>query len=118
MNNFDIYKDGENLVELLSGSTTNALEEQTADSTNEKHVPFIEELTDGYLVKVGETVDHPMTDAHWIQFIELIIDDNKVYRHYLTPTDKPEATFKVEKGNKVVAREYCNLHGLWKSQAN
>ena len=39
---------------------------------------------------------------------------NRVYRKYLSPTDKPEASFEVEKGDVVVAREYCNLHGLWK----
>ncbi len=113
MSKYEIFKDGENLLEVLDGSVENAMEEKSDDTKNEKHVPFIQEMEDGYLVKVGEEVDHPMTDAHWIQFIELIIDGNKVYRHYLTPEDKPEAYFKVEKGSVVKAREYCNLHGLW-----
>ncbi len=115
MSKFDIYKDGDNLVELLSGETSNAIEAKTDDVTTEKHVPYIEELADGYLVKVGKEVAHPMTEEHWIEFIELIVDGNKVYRQFLTPNDKPEAVFKVEKSNDVVAREYCNLHGLWKS---
>ncbi len=113
MSRFDIYKDNDTLVEVFSGEGSSKLEEQTADSKSEKHVPFIKEVEDGYLVKVGEEVDHPMTDAHWIEFIELIVDDSKVYRHYLTPTDKPEAHFKVAKGSSVKAREYCNIHGLW-----
>lgn len=113
MSKFDIYKDGNNLVEVLHGEGVEKLEEKTADSKNEKHVPFIKEMEDGYLVKVGEEIDHPMSEEHWIEFIELIVDDNKVYRHFLTPTDKPEAYFKVEKGSNVKAREYCNLHGLW-----
>lgn len=113
MAKFDIYKDGENLVELLHGETTNALEEKSADGKTEKHVPFIQEMEDGYFVKVGEEMDHPMSEEHWIEFIELVIDESKVYRHYLTPSDKPETYFKVEKGSSVKAREYCNLHGLW-----
>ncbi|MBN1468762.1 MAG: desulfoferrodoxin [Fusobacteriaceae bacterium] len=112
-----IFKKDGILVELIAGETVlegfEALEEKTADSSTEKHVPFIEETADGYLVKVGETTAHPMTPEHWIQFIELTVD-NKVYKQYLEPTDKPEASFKVEKGAKVSAREYCNLHGLWK----
>ena len=112
-----IFKKDGILVELIAGETVlegfEALEEKTADSSTEKHVPFIIETENGYLVKVGETVDHPMTEAHWIQFIELTVG-NRVYRKYLSPTDKPEASFEVEKGDVVVAREYCNLHGLWK----
>ncbi|MFV0424893.1 MAG: desulfoferrodoxin family protein [Bacilli bacterium] len=115
MSRFDIYKDGDTLVEVLVGEASSKLEEKTADSSTEKHVPFIQEMEDGYLVKVGETVDHPMTPEHWIEFIELIIDGDKVYRHFLTPDSKPEAYFKVEKGNNVKAREHCNIHGLWAS---
>ena len=32
----------------------------------------------------------------------------------LNPGEAPEATFAI-KAEKVVAREYCNLHGLWKA---
>ena len=112
-----LLKKDDILLEVVAGITTvdgfEVLEEKTADSSTEKHVPFIIETENGYLVKVGETVDHPMTEAHWIQFIELTVG-NRVYRKYLSPTDKPEASFEVEKGDVVVAREYCNLHGLWK----
>lgn len=113
-----LLKKDDILLEVVAGQGKvegyEVLEEKTADSSTEKHVPFIIETEKGYLVKVGETVDHPMTDAHWIQFIELTVGD-RVYRKYLNPTDKPEASFEVEKGKNVVAREYCNLHGLWKS---
>lgn len=91
------------------------LEEKTADSTVEKHVPFIEEHNDGYVVKIGKETAHPMTAEHYIQFIEIIIDGDRLYRKYLKPGDEPMACFKVEKGKEVVAREHCNIHGLWKS---
>ena len=60
------------------------MEEKTADSTVEKHVPFIEEIDGGYRVKVGEATEHPMTDEHYIQFIELVSGD-RVYKKYLKP---------------------------------
>jgi superoxide reductase len=99
-------------TDALSGMTK--LEAKTEDATQEKHVPYIEEHPDGYVVKVGKEQAHPMTEAHYIQFIELLIDDDKLYRKYLKPGDEPLACFKVEKGEKVSAREYCNVHGLWK----
>lgn len=109
------------LLEEILGNVENlegfeVLEEKTADSSTEKHVPFIIETEEGYIVKVGETTAHPMTEAHYIQFIELYVDDY-VLRKYLKPTDKPEAEFKTTKGTKVFAKEYCNLHGLWKSKS-
>lgn len=91
------------------------LEEKTADSSTEKHVPFIEEIENGYKVKVGENAAHPMTEEHYIEWIELIVG-NKVYRQNLNPGEAPEAVFFVEKGDKVIAREYCNIHGHWKSE--
>ncbi len=87
------------------------VEENTVDASKEKHVPVIEKTKDGILVKVG-SVEHPMLDAHYIEWIELLAD-GKVYRQFLKPGEKPEALFKME-ANDVSAREYCNLHGLWK----
>lgn len=86
------------------------------DATTEKHVPFIEERENGYLVKVGKEAKHPMLEAHYIEFIELEVDGEFLYRKYLKPTEEPEAFFEVPKGKEVVAREYCNIHGLWASK--
>lgn len=92
------------------------LEASTADSTTEKHVPFILKTESGYVVKVGETVDHPMMDAHFIQWIELHTS-NCVYRRYLSQEDSPQAEFQIGHDVEIIcAKEYCNLHGLWKSQ--
>lgn len=86
--------------------------ENTVDAAKEKHVPVIEKIDGGYRVKVG-SVTHPMEEKHYIEWIELIAD-GKVYREFLKPGVAPEAVFKVE-ASQVTAREYCNLHGLWKS---
>ena len=86
----------------------------TTDGTAEKHVPVIEKKDNGYLVKVG-SVEHPMIDAHYIEWIELITDE-RVYRKFLKPGEKPEAFFEGVEGEHFTAREYCNLHGLWKAE--
>ncbi len=111
-----------NIVEILHegggklvccGQEMTLMEPKKADVTIEKHVPFIEQVNDGFLIKVGKELAHPMEENHYIEWIELIAGD-KVYRHELKPGDKPEAFFSLE-AKEVIAREYCNLHGLWES---
>lgn len=88
------------------------MEENTTDAATEKHVPLIEKSDSSVTVKVG-SVAHPMEEKHYIEFIELLAD-GKVYRKYLKPGDGPNAVFKIT-ADKVEARAYCNLHGLWKA---
>lgn len=87
--------------------------EGTSDGATEKHVPVIEKTAEGIKVTVG-SVPHPMTPEHWIEWIE-ILADGRSYKKFLNPEDKPEATFCIQADN-IVAREYCNLHGLWKNE--
>ncbi|MBT3233920.1 MAG: desulfoferrodoxin [Calditrichaeota bacterium] len=89
------------------------LEEGSVDAATEKHVPIITKTADGYHVSVG-SVAHPMGDDHYVEWIELMADGVS-YHAFLNPGDKPEADFCV-KADKVSAREYCNLHGLWKGE--
>jgi superoxide reductase len=84
----------------------------TVDAAREKHVPVIERFSGGFKVKVG-SVAHPMEEKHYIEWIE-IIADGKAYRQFLKPGDAPEATFSI-KADQITAREYCNIHSLWKS---
>jgi len=86
--------------------------ENTVDASLEKHVPVIEKKGDGVTVKVG-SVPHPMEEKHYIEWVEIIID-GKLQRQCLAPGESPEASFGVKEG-AVVAREYCNLHGMWKA---
>ena len=86
--------------------------ENTVDAAKEKHVPVIEKTAAGFKVKVG-SVAHPMEEKHYIEWIE-VIADGQAYRKFLNPGEAPEATFEI-KAEKVIAREYCNLHGLWKA---
>jgi superoxide reductase len=109
-----------NIVEVLHtgagelvccGQPMDLMTENTVDAALEKHVPVIEKVDNGYKVKVG-SVPHPMEEKHWIEWIELVAD-GKVYRQNLAPGGAPEAVFCIEAA-EVTAREYCNLHGLWK----
>ncbi len=86
-------------------------EENTVDAAQEKHVPVVERTAEGVKVTVG-SVAHPMEEKHYIEWVELLAD-GKAYRQFLKPGEAPEAVFKVE-ATEVVAREYCNLHGLWR----
>jgi superoxide reductase len=110
-----------NIVEVLHGGAGELvccgapmalLAENTTDAATEKHVPVIEKTAGGVKVTVGE-VAHPMLDKHFIEWIE-IVADGKAYRQFLNPGDAPEAFFNVS-ADRVSAREYCNLHGLWKA---
>lgn len=104
-----LYAGGGELV--CCGQPMELLKEKTKDEGLEKHVPVIEKTEKGIKVKVG-SVPHPMEEKHYIQWIEVIADD-RVYRKHLKPEDKPEAEFAIEAKN-IEAREYCNIHGLWK----
>ena len=98
---------------VCCGADMVLLEPKTADATTEKHVPVIEKVEGGYKVTVGST-PHPMTDEHYIQWIELIRGD-VVTQVYLNPGEEPQAVFFTgDCPCPVTAREHCNLHGLWK----
>ena len=111
-----------NIVELLHGGDgelvccgqpMRRMIEDTVDAAKEKHVPVIEKINGGFKVKVG-SVAHPMEQKHYIEWIELLAD-GKAYRQFLEPGMAPQAIFNIE-ALSVGAREYCNLHGLWKGE--
>ncbi len=111
-----------NIVEVLHtgkgtlvccGQAMQLLKEQTADFKTEKHVPVVEETAKGLRVVVGST-PHPMEEKHWIEWIQ-VVKDGTIMRHFLSPGMKPEAAFPM-KGKPDYAREYCNIHSLWKTK--
>lgn len=99
---------------VCCGESMELLDPKTEDKGLEKHVPVIEKADDGILVKVGEN-PHPMEEKHYIEWIEVHTNDKQVYRAFLEPDQKPEASFPVNEDNVDTAQEYCNVHGLWKS---
>lgn len=110
-NMVEVIRSGKGIL-VCCGKDMDLLEPKTKDTGVEKHLPVIEKTAEGYLVKVG-SIDHPMEEKHYIEWIELLAD-GKVYRKHLKPGEKPEALFCIE-AEKVEAREFCNIHGLWQS---
>ncbi|MFA5102726.1 MAG: desulfoferrodoxin [Candidatus Thermoplasmatota archaeon] len=98
---------------VCCGQPMELLKEKMQDAGNEKHVPVLEKTATGVKVKIG-SIPHPMEEKHYIEWIELHADD-AVYRKFLKPMDKPEAEFCVN-AQHLSARDYCNIHGLWKSK--
>lgn len=98
---------------MCCGQNMTMQTENTTEAAVEKHIPVLVKKDGGWQVTVG-SVDHPMTAAHFIEWIELIAGD-KVYRQFLNPNDKPAAFFPLAVDSGVTARAYCNLHGLWKN---
>lgn len=98
---------------VCCGQPMEKQKENTVDAATEKHVPVVEKTERGFKVTVGSE-PHPMEESHYVEWIELIAD-GKTYRQDLKPGDEPVAEFCVE-AETVSAREYCNLHGLWKAE--
>ena len=121
--NNEIYKCNVcgNIVEIIHtgagalvccGQDMELLEEKTDDEGQEKHVPVIEVQGNEVKVKVG-SIEHPMEEAHHIQLIQLFQQGKLIKEKHLYPGQKPEALFTVETADNLIARELCNLHGLW-----
>ena len=102
----DVKCCGETMVELVPN---------TSDGAGEKHVPVVTVEGNIVTVTVGE-VEHPMLENHYIQWIAIETEQGR-QRKTLNPGDKPVAQFALVDGDKVKeVYEYCNLHGLWKTE--
>ncbi len=110
-----------NIVEILTGAggalaccgqDMRLLTENTVDAAVEKHIPVAAKTNEGWQVSVG-SVDHPMAEDHFIEWIELIAGETS-FTVFLKPGDKPAAFFPVTAA-EISVRAYCNLHGLWKA---
>jgi superoxide reductase len=99
---------------ICCGEPMKLLKANSTEAATEKHVPVVTREGNKVTVTVG-SVEHPMTPEHYIQFIILVTE--KDFRvAYLNPGDRPSVDFYEDE--KVIAvYEYCNLHGLWKTEA-
>ncbi len=109
-------KEHHEFFKSLLNQNENKIEEKTQGPGQEKHVPLIEIKDNGVLVKVGE-VEHPMLEEHYIQWVELQVDNDK-YKKHLNPGQKPQAFFEVSLPDKakIVVRSFCTIHGIWKAE--
>lgn len=128
MERFDLYRCNicGNMVEVIfagkgelccCGKPMEKLEAHTSeDAIMEKHVPIFVDLGDNTQeIRVGEVL-HPMLPEHHIMFIETISKDKtQINLKFLSPDDEPKMLLN-NTSNDTMAREYCNIHGLWKSK--
>ena len=125
MTKFYICNHCGNVVEKVSdrgvpvvccGEKMEELVPNTVEASGEKHIPAVT-LGDGFVeVNVG-SVDHPMADVHWIQWVQLVTDKGS-YRKALNPGEAPKVYFLLAGEKPLAVYAYCNLHGLWKTELN
>ena len=86
----------------------------TTDAAVEKHLP-VWSVENGIVHVVVSSVEHPMQEAHWIEWIRVETEQG-VQTRTLKPGQPPKAEFALTEGDSVKAvYAYCNLHGLWKA---
>lgn len=92
----------------------------TAGDFENKHTPNISCSRDGdklsVAVTMGHGVGHPNQPDHFIEWIELQVNDAPVARFFFGAVVADPAvnvTLNVDPGVKLTALESCNLHGLW-----
>ena len=98
---------GQKMDELGPGSV---------DASQEKHVPAVTVSNGVVEVNVG-SVNHPMEDVHWIEWVQLLTDKGS-YRKWLNPGEAPNVKFLLNEEKPLAVYAYCNLHGLWKKELN
>ena len=98
------------------GDEMNQLLPGTVEASTEKHIPAVKVSKNAAEVNVG-SVDHPMMDVHWIEWVQLVTDKGS-YRKWLNPGDAPKVNFLLDNEKPVEVYAYCNLHGLWKTELN
>ena len=98
------------------GQKMNELIPNTVDASGEKHIPAVKVGEGVVEVNVG-SVDHPMADVHWIEWVQLVTDKGS-YRKWLNPGEAPNVKFLLSEEKPVAVYAYCNLHGLWKTELN
>ena len=101
---------------VCCGQKMDELVPNSVEASGEKHIPAVS-VHEAYVeVNVG-SVDHPMVDVHWIEWVQLLTDKGS-YRHYLNPGEAPYVKFLLNGEKPLAVYAYCNLHGLWKTELN
>ena len=112
--NFITFLDDKGPKVVCCNQEMNVLHANTEDASVEKHVPAVTVNGAEVSVVVG-SVKHPMEPEHWIEFIYLETEKGGQYQK-LNAGEEPSATFKLADDKPKAVYEYCNLHGLWKTE--
>lgn len=99
---------------ICCGEAMEELTVNTVEGAGEKHKPVITRDNNKITVTVGSVL-HPMMEKHYIEFV--VLETEKGFRvAYLQPGDEPKVDF-LEDEKVIAVYDYCNLHGLWKTEA-
>ena len=99
---------------ICCGEAMQEIKANTVDAAVEKHLP-VYETKDGMVSVTVGSVEHPMGEEHYIEWISLQTKQGN-QRKELKPGQPPKACFALCSGDEVVAVfAYCNLHGLWRA---
>ena len=93
---------------VCCGEEMRQLEEKKAEVGN-PHYAIVEKNNDEVSIKFN----HEMIPEHYIEFVEVISNDEKyLKRKYLKPNEPAELTFKCSCKDGFKVRIYCNIHGV------
>ena len=98
---------------MCCGDDMDELEPNTVEASTEKHLPDVSITGNEVAVQVG-SVPHPMEEGHHIAFI-YVETESGGQRKALKVGSDPKATFCMSDDKPIAVFEYCNLHGLWRT---
>ena len=101
---------------MCCGQKMDELIPNTVEASGEKHIPAVKVHGDVVEVNVG-SVNHPMEEVHWIQWVQLVTDQGSQRKH-LNPGEAPNVKFSLGGEKPLAVYAYCNIHGLWKAELN
>ena len=110
--NIITFLEASGVTPVCCGETMGELTANTEDASTEKHVPEVTVEDNKISVVIG-SVEHPMVEEHYIQFI-VLETDNGLHVRFLAAGQEPKAVFELNGEKPISVYEYCNLHGLWK----
>ena len=99
---------------VCCGEKMEKLVPNTVEASAEKHLPVVSLKDNTVTVSVG-SVNHPMTEEHLIQWVQLVTDKGS-QRKFMSPDDAPVVTFELSDEKPLEVYAWCNLHGLWMSE--
>ena len=101
---------------MCCGQKMDELIPNTVEASGEKHIPAVKVHDDVVEVNVG-SVNHPMEEVHWIQWVQLVTDQGSQRKH-LNPGEAPNVKFSLGGEKPLAVYAYCNIHSLWKAELN
>ena len=108
-----MVRDGGGPIECC-GKGIKEIKANTEEASTEKHLPVIEVSGDKVITVSVGSVPHPMEKEHHIEFVYLETKRGGQLK-YFNIGETPTMIFTLSKDEIVAAYEYCNLHGLWKT---